>query len=264
MNAIQEFIYLNLNETLINKKFIKKVNEPKISVTITNYNGEGFLKKAIRSVQNQNFKEIEIIIIDDFSKDNSLKIIKELMKEDPRIKLLKNNENKGALYTKTKGILNSKGKYVLLLDVDDLYVSKNAFSTLYVEAEKNNLDMIGFASIVSDKNILNKTLRIIYYYETPILFQPNVSYRVYQPNKDGKIKQIGDVLWVYFFKADLFIKTIKDIPTKFLNRKINYHDDLLLLFLITRRAYNFKNIKRILHIYLFYPNSTDPLIYLDL
>ena len=75
MNAIQEFIYLNLNETLINKKFIKKVNEPKISVTITNYNGEGFLKKAIRSVQNQNFKEIEIIIIDDFSKDNSLKII---------------------------------------------------------------------------------------------------------------------------------------------------------------------------------------------
>ena len=82
------------------------------------------------------------------------------MKEDPRIVFLQNNENKRALYTKTKGILNSKGKYVLTLDVDDLYLSKDPFSTLYKEAEKNNLDIRGFSILISNRNITNKPLNI--------------------------------------------------------------------------------------------------------
>ena len=64
------------------------------------------------------------------------------MKEDPRIVFLANTENKGALYTKTKGVLQAKGKYVMTLDVDDLYASEDAFSTLYNEAEKYDLDIL--------------------------------------------------------------------------------------------------------------------------
>ena len=52
------------------------------------------------------------------------------MIKDPRIKLLQNEENRGMLYTKTKGVLNSKGKYVMLLDEDDIYAKKDAFSIL--------------------------------------------------------------------------------------------------------------------------------------
>jgi glycosyltransferase involved in cell wall biosynthesis len=51
------------------------VINPKISIIISVYNGEGYLKTAVRSIQNQDFKDIEIIIIDDFSTDNSVKII---------------------------------------------------------------------------------------------------------------------------------------------------------------------------------------------
>ena len=80
------------------------------------------------------------------------------MEEDPRIVFLKNKKNKGALYTKTKGILHSKGKYVMTLDEDDLYASKDAFSILYEEAEKNNLDILGFSSIISNINITKKIL----------------------------------------------------------------------------------------------------------
>ena len=58
----------------------------------------------------------------DCSKDNSVNLIKELMVKDPRIKLYQNEENKGALYTKTRGVLNAKGKYVMALDEDDMYV----------------------------------------------------------------------------------------------------------------------------------------------
>ena len=80
--------------------------------------------------------------------DHSVKIIKDLMQEDHRIKLIKNTENRGTLYSKTRGILNAKGKYIMTLDHDDLYAKKNAFSSLYYEAEKYNLDLLGFASVV--------------------------------------------------------------------------------------------------------------------
>ena len=61
----------------------------KISVVIPVYNCEKTIKAAVRSIQNQNIGEIEIILVNDFSKDNSLSIINELMKEDPRIKFNK-------------------------------------------------------------------------------------------------------------------------------------------------------------------------------
>ena len=60
------------------------------------------MKTALLSIQNQNFKDIEIVMVDDGSKDNSIGLIKKLMRTDPRIVLYKNKENKGMLYTKTK------------------------------------------------------------------------------------------------------------------------------------------------------------------
>ena len=96
----------------------------------------------MRSVQNQNFSNIKIIIVDDGSMDNSIKIIKELMKEDDWIKLISNFENRGTLYSKRRGILNAKGKYVMTLDHDDLYVKNNVFSILFNEAEKYNVDVL--------------------------------------------------------------------------------------------------------------------------
>ena len=140
---IQEFINMVMNCTLYNpNEIFKKSENPKISIVISVYNGEGYIKSALLSIQNQDFKDIEIIIVDDCSKDNSVNLIKELMIKDPRIILYQNEENKGNLYTKVKGILHCKGKYLLILDMDDIYAQRDAFSTLYMEAEKNTLNMI--------------------------------------------------------------------------------------------------------------------------
>ena len=77
LHKIQKFILMNLNEKLINSSyFFPKVINPKISVIISVYNGKGYLKTAVRSIQNQDFKDIEIIIIDDFSTDDSIQILK--------------------------------------------------------------------------------------------------------------------------------------------------------------------------------------------
>ena len=258
LHKIQKFILMNLNEKLINSSyFFPKVINPKISVIISVYNGKGYLKTAVRSIQNQDFKDIEIIIIDDFSTDDSIQIIRELMKEDPRIVFLANTENKGALYTKTKGVLQAKGKYVMTLDVDDLYASEDAFSTLYNEAEKYDLDIVGFGSIINDINILNKKIIKYNYFENPIIFQPNISERMYIKNKNGEIKRLNNVIWCFFYKTELFINIIKKIENKFLNRIMNVHDDMILFFLLTRNARKFKQIKRIFHIVLLRNNPVE-------
>ena len=200
-------------------------------------------------------------MVDDGSKDNSVSLIKELMKEDPRIIFLQNYENKGALYTKTRGVLNSKGKYVLTLDVDDLYCTRNAFTTLYKEAEKNNLDLLGFSVIICNKNITNKSLVIHHDYETPVLFQPNVSYMMYKFGDDDRPIRVGDVIFCYFAKTKLFVESIKDIGNKYLNKKIILHDDFFCLFMMTRKARNLKQIKKPLYLMLL-KKENNTLIYL--
>ena len=64
----------------------------------------------------------------------------------------------------------------------------------------------------------------------------------------NKIKRVGDVIYNYIFKTELFKQTIKQIDDKFLNTKTNYNQDFLLFFMITRNAYNLKHIKRIFYI----------------
>jgi glycosyltransferase involved in cell wall biosynthesis len=214
------------------------------------YNGEPYLKSALRSIQNQDFKSIEIIMIDDNSKDNSVKLIKELMKEDSRIVFLKNLENKGALYTKTQGALNARGKYILTLDVDDLYTSKNAFSILYSIAEKDKLDLLGFSIIISNRNITNKHLVIHHYWETEVLYQPNVSYMMYAFDEKKNPKRIGDVISCYFMKRKVLVQSIKEIGEEFLHKKIIHHDDFFVFFMLSRKSLNLKQIKKPFYIVL--------------
>ena len=98
------------------KKVVKDIkiltNKTKISVVIPCYNCGNYLIKGIRSIQNQDFSDFEIIIINDFSSDNTLQIIQKFQKEDPRIKCLNNKKNMGTLYSRTIGTLSGEGKYI--------------------------------------------------------------------------------------------------------------------------------------------------------
>lgn len=172
------------------------------------------------SIKKQDFQDIEIILIDDCSKDDSVNYIKELMQIDRRIILYQNKENRGALYTKSKGILLSKGKYVMTLDEDDMYIRSDVFSTIYNEAEKDNLDIFGFVSLNTGLKFA-KRLYVLRYLQTPILYQPDIPKRMYDYKENGEVKAIGDVIWNYIFRTYLFQKTIKEIDKKVFNIKMN-------------------------------------------
>ena len=253
---MQEYIYMVMNGTLYNpNEVFKESEDPKISIVITVYNGEGYLETTLLSIQNQDFKDIEIIMVDDCSKDNSVKLIKELMMKDPRVKLYQNEENKGMLYTKTRGVLQAKGKYVLLLDEDDIYAQKDAFSTLYQEAEKNNLDLLGFG-LLTNKIHIKKWINIQNYMKTDIIYQPNLLNRMYNCDTIN-CKRVGGITSSYLVRTDLFVDIIKQIDDKYLNVKMNFHDDFVLFFLLTRKARSLRQIKRIFYFIIQRPNEQN-------
>lgn len=89
-----------------------------ISVVMPVYNGEQFVAKAVESILNQTFNDFELIIIDDKSTDNSVKIIKSF--DDSRIKLIQNERNFGIATSLNKGIKYARGQYIARMDADDI------------------------------------------------------------------------------------------------------------------------------------------------
>jgi len=94
----------------------------KVSVIIPVYNSEKYILECINSVINQTYKNLEIIIIDDKSTDNSVNIIKSI--KDKRIKLIELEKNSGAAIARNKGIQASTGHYICFLDSDDYWKLK--------------------------------------------------------------------------------------------------------------------------------------------
>ena len=92
-------------------------------------------------------KEIEIILIDDYSEDKTLLKVNYYKKKDKRIRLIKNTENRKILYSKSIAALNANGKYIIQLDQDDIFIRNDIFDILYKEAEKNNLDLVQIRDI---------------------------------------------------------------------------------------------------------------------
>lgn len=107
---------------------------PKVSVVMPVFNKEKFVADAAKSILNQLFTDFEFIIIDDCSTDDTFKILNSI--NDQRIKLLKLNENKGNYYARNMGMKQAKGKYICVMDSDDIALP-NRIQIQYDFMEKN-------------------------------------------------------------------------------------------------------------------------------
>lgn len=100
---------------------------PVVSVAITNYNYGRFIARAIRSVLKQTFEDIEIIVVDNASTDNSVEIVRSFMDADPRIRLVVNPENIGTVRNHQRSVEVARGTYLVHLDADDWIIDPDAF-----------------------------------------------------------------------------------------------------------------------------------------
>lgn len=112
----------------------------KVSVVMPVYNAEKYLAKSIDSMLNQTLKEIELILVNDGSRDKSLNICEEYAKRDSRITVI-NKKNEGACIARNTGIDLAKGKYIQLIDADD-YIENNMLEEQYNLAEETNAEVV--------------------------------------------------------------------------------------------------------------------------
>lgn len=187
---------------------------------MTTYNGEKYLREQLTSIVNQSYKDIEIIICDDCSKDNTTKIINEFLSSDKRIFLYQNKQNLGFKKNFEKAISLCKGEYIALSDQDDIW-DVNHIQKLYDKIGNNYL-VCGNNELVNENGI-SKGLTF---------FESNLfNINVYKSNEDifKKIMFSGNC----FQGASMLIKTefakkILPIP-----QNVKYHD----IWLVSNACY---------------------------
>lgn len=123
-----------------------------VSVIVPVYNAEKNLEKCIMSILNQSYQKLELILINDGSKDSSGKICKKYTEHDKRIRYIE-RENKGASATRNEGISLALGQYIQFVDSDD-YIEKNMVEALVNRIEETDADMVmcGYTEVFPDKN----------------------------------------------------------------------------------------------------------------
>ena len=225
--------------------FIKREN-PKVSLIIPVYNKETFLLPLYKSIQNQSMKDIEIIFIDDNSSDNSVKLIEEFMKEDKRITLVKHDTNYRTFYSRNEGVRLAHGKYVLLIDPDDLIVN-DILEKSYETAEMNNLDIVQFYFLMGNFKV--SELSTHFKYKSGILYQPQIKEIFYY----GQTRNIWDKL----IKREVLIKSENFMNEEFKKERYEVHDDDALFFGIIKSAESFGFLEQIGYFYnINIPDST--------
>lgn len=134
----------------------KKLGNPLVSVIIPCYNNAKTIQKCVESIEQQTYKNIEIIICDDCSKDDSIDIIKELVNKYNNIILLRNKTNMKSAYSRNRCIENSKGKYIAVQDADDISVCERIEKEVYFLENNPDFSYVtsDFSSFTDDNNIV--------------------------------------------------------------------------------------------------------------
>lgn len=128
-----------------------QLNDPIVTVYIPTYNRSALVKRAIESVLEQTEKNLEVIVVDDNSPDNTQEVVSEISRQYPNVRYIRNDENRGACYNRNVAIKHAKGKFVTGLDDDDYFLSHRIES--FLEAWKTkHPDTIALFDDVTIKN----------------------------------------------------------------------------------------------------------------
>ena len=218
------------------KEDFYKRNNPKISVIITIYNQKEFIKMIYTCIQNQSIKDIEIIFVDDASTDDSKRIIKLLMKKDKRIIYTKNTINKGQYYSRYKGVLSAKGKYIVIIDPDDLLLN-DILNKAYILAIYYKLDMVHYYHIkgnFTENKFKKLNISGIFYNNTIKNIYYNCSYRY---------------LWDKLILRKTYLKSINFIKEKYRNSRIIIHNDEVACYAVFRVANSYGILEQVGYFY---------------
>lgn len=170
------------------------IPQPVVSIVIPAYNVGNFLQDTLLSVQNQTWKDFEVICINDGSSDDSLEIIKKFTKSDKRFKII-NKKNEGVSSARNDGMKVAQGKYIMFLDGDD-YLHPYAMATALAAIARSGADVcrFGYKKVAIDEKIECKPIAKGEYCK--VINQPELEYIRERPSADVYI-------WDKIYKSDV-------------------------------------------------------------
>ena len=237
--------YLDIckNDIIFNKETLIKTKEPIITAIITTFSTPDILKLAVKSIQNQNMKEIEIIIVNDNSDSKNAKVIEDLKNEDPRIKIINNDQNKGILYSRSISVLEAKGKYIIFLDEKDMFCSKDIFNILYKQTEEENYDIISFQAFENyNNNYKDYDLTIKKNKKIVIGHQPEIS--IYPIDENHPIFGNNDLIVGKLIKGGVIKAAVGLLGKERFSQNIKWNVDNTLFFIICNVAQSYKFVEK--------------------
>lgn len=201
-----------------------------VSIIIPAYNCEKYISKCINSVVNQTYKNIEIIIIDDGSKDNTLEICSNFSKKNKKIKVF-SKENGGVSSARNLGLSKAKGEFINFIDSDD-YVEINYIEKLVENLLNTNSDISVCGFVDEDLEGIS-----LHYSEN----KSNFSYGVKDFKEDYFIPY---VCWQILFKKELLYRGNKRI---LFNEKVYIKEDLSFIYQLTSNSEQISIIPDVLY-----------------
>lgn len=173
---------------------------PKISVVIAAYNVDKYLKCCISSILNQDIEDLEVIIVNDGSTDNTRNIIEELQEKDKRIVLI-DQSNSGVSKTRNVGLDKATGEYVLFVDGDD-WIQDNCLKKLYNLAKRENADVVcyNYFYAFENKNIISNDFKSFDKLNNEQFIRASL------------LLEVAPVLWCKLLKREVLIRNMIKCP----------------------------------------------------
>lgn len=214
----------------MNENYISEKKDIKVSVIVPVYNVEKYIERCLLSIVNQTLDDLEIIVVNDGSKDSSLDIIKNIQEQFPdRVKII-DKVNEGVSIARNTGLKEACGEYIGFVDSDD-WIEPTMYEKLYNKAKLENLDVVACdcVAVYPDKNLeISSNLR------------PS-------PYNKGLFIDAYAVIWNKIYKREL-IKDIKFKPNV-------WYEDILYLYMLYPRIKNVGSINEVLYNYLQHEGS---------
>lgn len=196
--------FLHQKETILNILNAALYQRPLISIIVPVYNAEPYLIKMLDSLLGQTQKNIEIICINDGSKDHSLEILQDYACKDKRIKVF-DQENSGPAKARNVGLDNAKGAYLMFCDADDWYEA-NMCSEMLSSLILNKTDFV-----MCDCNIIEETTE--HYRDNGAINYHYLNVKGFMSLNQYNKQEISVLLWNKIFKMEIIKKYMCSFPT---------------------------------------------------
>jgi glycosyltransferase involved in cell wall biosynthesis len=207
-----------------------------VSIIVPVFNKEMFIRRAITSAIRQSLENIEILIVDDCSTDNSSAIVEEMMQTDSRIQMVRLPQNMGTHIARITAVENALGEYILSLDPDDVlmpYAAEDSFHCALL----NQADVVEFEALQVERSFVQ-----LFAFLLPVSIIASDGFTVASM---FSVQELNWNLWKRLIRRSVYLQGINALPEDLRNQRVLYAEDKLqfgMLLLYTRTYYYLREL----------------------